>query len=114
MCSYERGIVMDIGLILNLTDSQFETLMTWIKTQTTIESISKNLKEKSVLTRSIDVHDFPTRIVTIFRNEKIKTYLDLVRYNEYHALQWKNMGKLSLEIIKNHLSKLGLRLGMIN
>ena len=72
--------------------------------------LSDQLERK--LTMTVEELDLSVRAQNCLESEDIQTVRDLITRNETELLAVRNLGKTSLQDIKNKLSKLGLALGM--
>jgi len=72
--------------------------------------ISDELERK--LSMTIEELDLSVRAQNCLESESIQTVRDLITRNEAELLAVRNLGKTSLQDIKNKLSNLGLSLGM--
>ncbi len=79
------------------------------------ELISKEEKEKSekekILNKSIEELDFSVRSYNCLKKSNINTLRDIVNYSPMEVIKIKNLGKKSLDEIKEKLTKYGFVLG---
>ncbi len=79
------------------------------------ELISKEEKENNekekILNKSIEELDFSVRSYNCLKKSKINTLRDLVNYSPMEVIKIKNLGKKSLDEIKEKITKYGFVLG---
>jgi len=79
------------------------------------ELISKEEKEKSekekILNKTIEELDFSVRSYNCLKKSNVNTLRDLVDYSPMEVIKIKNLGKKSLDEIKEKLTKYGFVLG---
>jgi len=79
------------------------------------EPISREEKEKSekekVLNKTIEELDFSVRSYNCLKKSNVNTLRDLVNYSPMEVIKIKNLGKKSLDEIKEKLAKYGFVLG---
>lgn len=79
------------------------------------ELISKEEKEKNekekILNKSIEELDFSVRSYNCLKKSNINTLRDIVNYSPMEVIKIKNLGKKSLDEIKEKLTKYGFVLG---
>ena len=79
------------------------------------ELISKEEKEKSekekILNKTIEELDFSVRSYNCLKKSNVNTLRDLVNYSPMEVIKIKNLGKKSLEEIKEKITKYGFVLG---
>lgn len=67
---------------------------------------------RRVLAMSVYEFDWPARIENVFKEHHIHTFDDLVQHSEFKLRCYHNIGKLSVNYIKECLENLNLHLGM--
>jgi DNA-directed RNA polymerase subunit alpha len=77
-----------------------------------VEKVEDNEKQGSILSQSISVMGFSIRALNNLKNADIETIGDLVKIKEEDLMNFDNLGKRTLEEIKNKLQKMNLSLGM--
>jgi len=79
------------------------------------ELISKEEKEKSekekILNKTIEELDFSVRSYNCLKKSNVNTLRDLVNYSPMEVIKIKNLGKKSLDEIKEKITKYGFVLG---
>jgi len=79
------------------------------------ELISKEEKEKSekekILNKTIEELDFSVRSYNCLKKSNVNTLKDLVNYSPMEVIKIKNLGKKSLDEIKEKITKYGFVLG---
>ena len=79
------------------------------------EPISEEEKERSekekILNKTIEELDFSVRSYNCLKKSKINTLRDLVKYSPMEVVKIKNLGKKSLDEIKEKITKYGFVLG---
>ncbi len=79
------------------------------------ELISKEEKEKSekekILNKTIEELDFSVRSYNCLKKSNLNTLRDLVNYSPMEVIKIKNLGKKSLDEIKEKITKYGFVLG---
>lgn len=79
------------------------------------ELISKEEKEKSekekILNKTIEELDFSVRSYNCLKKSNVNTLRDLVNYSPTEVIKIKNLGKKSLDEIKEKITKYGFVLG---
>lgn len=79
------------------------------------EIISKEEKEKSekekILNKTIEELDFSVRSYNCLKKSNVNTLKDLVNYSPMEVIKIKNLGKKSLDEIKEKITKYGFVLG---
>jgi len=79
------------------------------------ELISKEEKEKSekekILNKTIEELDFSVRSYNCLKKSNVNTLRDLVSYSPMEVIKIKNLGKKSLDEIKEKITKYGFVLG---
>ncbi|MEA1939265.1 MAG: DNA-directed RNA polymerase subunit alpha [Candidatus Caldatribacteriota bacterium] len=79
------------------------------------EFISEEEKEKiekeKILNKTIEELDFSVRSYNCLKNSKINTLADLLKYSNNEIIKIKNLGKKSLDEIKEKIEKYGFVLG---
>ncbi|MBU4510667.1 DNA-directed RNA polymerase subunit alpha [bacterium] len=79
------------------------------------ELISREEKEKSekekILNKTIEELDFSVRSYNCLKKSKVNTLRDLVEYSPMEVIKIKNLGKKSLDEIKEKITKYGFVLG---
>ena len=79
------------------------------------ELISKEEKEKSekekILNKTIEELDFSVRSYNCLKKSNVNTLRDLVNYSPMEVMKIKNLGKKSLDEIKEKITKYGFVLG---
>lgn len=98
-------------LKINLTDDQLKTLLSWLDPKELANSVS--IEEEKVLMSYIDFNDLPMKVINLFREKGIQTYMDLVKLSDYVLLRYKGVGKRTHSVIVQHLREKGLALGML-
>lgn len=81
----------------------------------TSELVSEEEKEKSekekILNKTIEELDFSVRSYNCLKKSSINTLKDLIKYSPEEIIKIKNLGKKSLDEIKEKISKYGFILG---
>jgi len=79
------------------------------------ELISKEEKEKSekekILNKTIEELDFSVRSYNCLKKSNVNTLRDLINYSPMEVIKIKNLGKKSLDEIKEKITKYGFVLG---
>jgi len=79
------------------------------------ELISREEKEKSekekILNKTIEELDFSVRSYNCLKKSNVNTLRDLVKYSPMEVIKIKNLGKKSLDEIKEKITKYGFVLG---
>jgi DNA-directed RNA polymerase subunit alpha len=71
------------------------------------EELAKTI-DKKVYQTIIDELDLPTRVINALLREKIETVEDLVKQGKESIINFKGVGKKSVELIQKELEKLGV------
>ncbi|GMO67309.1 MAG: DNA-directed RNA polymerase subunit alpha [Endomicrobiia bacterium] len=110
------GTISPKGALTQSANILKETLVTFI--EGTIDSgdvadkeVSEN-KDEEIFNQSISVMNLSTRTFNGLKNAGIVIIKDIVKLNEKNILDFENLGKRSLEEIKDNLEELNLSLGM--
>lgn len=77
-----------------------------------VASVEVVSTESPLLAQGIEVLDLSVRAYNILHRERVRTLGELIRKREAEIADFRNMGKKSLDEIKERLASYGLRLDM--